>query len=136
MLFAPSCPVICDPTGVVQEFTERKLFANMDPAIVSGADLQANDKLSFNLAANKPSIVVDVSSHNSYQSGLSHPHSLLRSLSNTLYNGIDFDAHRLGMVTKIGAIGSFLTHQTGQNKRISIVSAPLEHISLYQAQVF
>jgi hypothetical protein len=31
MLFAPSCPVICDPTGVMQDYVFEKLLVNMDP---------------------------------------------------------------------------------------------------------
>jgi hypothetical protein len=30
MLFAPSCPVICDPTGVVEQFVKEKLLSGMD----------------------------------------------------------------------------------------------------------
>ena len=68
----------------------------MDTQVISGADLQANNKLKQALASNRPSIVTDVNCFSSEGAGLSHPHSLPRTLSNTLYNGVDFDAKRLG----------------------------------------
>lgn len=108
----------------------------MDPQVISGTDLQANEKLAQTLTSNKPSIVVDVNSQTSLKTGLTMPHCLMRILANTLYNGVDFDPKRLGQAKKIGATGSYLSHSSGQNKRIPIVSAALEHISLYQAQVF
>jgi hypothetical protein len=96
MLFAPSCPVVCDPTGVMQQFVMEKLFANMDPQTISGTDLQANEKLSQILAANKPCCVVDINNFGTEKTGLSQPHFLMRVLCNTLYNGVDFDAKRQG----------------------------------------
>lgn len=39
LLFAPSCPVVCDPTGVIRKFVEEKLLVNMDPQQISGSDL-------------------------------------------------------------------------------------------------
>lgn len=136
MLFAPSCPVICDPTGVMEEFVKEKLLKNMDPQVVTATDIEANKKLAQNMAGNKPSIVLDVNSHLNGKSGLTIPHCLMKVLANPLYNGVDFDPKRLGQAKKIGSIGSYLSHATGQNKRIPIVSAALEHISLYQSQIF
>jgi len=53
-----------------------------------------------------------------------------------LYNGIDFEGKRLAQVKKINTVGSFMSHSTGMNRRIPILSAALGHISLYQAQIF
>jgi hypothetical protein len=55
----------------------------------------------------------------------------MRVLCNTFYNGVDFDGKRQGQIKKLGTGGSYLSHATSQNKRIPIVSASLEHISLY-----
>jgi hypothetical protein len=52
--------VVCDPTGVVCKFVQEKLFVDMEPQVISGADLQGNDKLAQNLSSNRPSIVQDV----------------------------------------------------------------------------
>jgi len=47
------------------------------------------------MAANKPSIVLDVNSQANQNMGLTLPHSVMRVLANPLYNGVDFDAKRL-----------------------------------------
>jgi len=74
---------------------------------------------------------VDVNTSGSEAAGLSQPHNLMRVLCNTFYNGVDFDGKRQGQIKKLGTGGSYLSHATSQNKRIPIVSASLEHISLY-----
>lgn len=96
MLYAPSCPVVSDPTGVMEEFVRSKLLAQMDPQTISGTDIEANKKLGQNMASNKPSIVVDVNTHVSSKNGLSIPHGLMKTLANPLYNGVDFEPRRLG----------------------------------------
>lgn len=94
ILFAPSCPVIVDPTGVVQDFIKTKLLVNTDVQVISGADVSANAKLEQNLISNRASLLTDVNFQTSNNHGMSQDHSLLRRMSNSLYNGIDFDGKK------------------------------------------
>jgi hypothetical protein len=47
------------------------------------------------MALNKPAVVLDVNAQAGPNSGLTHPHSVMRVLANPLYNGVDFDSKRL-----------------------------------------
>lgn len=60
LLFAPSCPVVCDPTGVVQKFISEKMLANSEVQVISGAELKADEQIKTNLLRMRASIILDV----------------------------------------------------------------------------
>jgi hypothetical protein len=45
MIFAPSCPLIIDPTGEVQEFIKTKIISPLNAKQVYGSDLSINYQL-------------------------------------------------------------------------------------------
>lgn len=71
LLFAPSCPVICDPTGQMQDFIHQRLLANADLKNISGADLLANEKVTNTLWNQRFALLTDVNCLGKTSSGLS-----------------------------------------------------------------
>ena len=45
ILFAPSCPVIIDPTGEMEKFIREKFLYNIGVEKISAADIFGNEKL-------------------------------------------------------------------------------------------
>ena len=70
LLFAPSSPVVCDPTGVLMKFVQKKLLANQDVQLLSGADLTANEQLNYNLSNLKATLLHDINFLGSSNFGL------------------------------------------------------------------
>jgi len=60
ILFAPSCPVICDPTGQMERFIKDKLLSNFGFEKISAAEIFGNGKLQHCLIQNRAAIVTDV----------------------------------------------------------------------------
>ena len=46
MVFAPSCPLIIDPTGEVQEFIKNRIISKMKIRQINGSDMNINQQLS------------------------------------------------------------------------------------------
>jgi len=42
MIFAPSCPLIIDPTGEVQEYVRSKILSKLHVKQIYGSDLNIN----------------------------------------------------------------------------------------------
>jgi len=42
MVFAPSCPLIIDPTGEVQEFIKNRIISKMKIRQINGSDMNIN----------------------------------------------------------------------------------------------
>lgn len=62
ILFAPSCPVIVDPTGEMEKFVREKFLSNLGVEKISGADIFGNEKLENCLLQNRAAIITDVCS--------------------------------------------------------------------------
>mmetsp|Transcript_29871 Transcript_29871/g.45662 ORF Transcript_29871/g.45662 Transcript_29871/m.45662 type:complete len:87 (+) Transcript_29871:2071-2331(+) len=45
LIFAPSCPLIVDPTGEVQEFIKEKIISSLHVKSVYGSDMNINTQL-------------------------------------------------------------------------------------------
>ena len=94
ILFAPSLPVICDPTGQMAEFIQTHFLANFGKEKISGADIFANEKIVSVLKTNRSAILTDVNCMRKQTCGLSQDLPILKRLSTTLYNGYDFNDKR------------------------------------------
>ena len=136
MIFAPSVPVVCDPTGQFEVFIKKNFLQNMSGANISAADLFANEKLAISLKNARSAIVNDLNLMRKMSNGLSQDHSLMKRLSSTIYNGYDFNEHRTAKLRRIGTLDSFFNHFDSVNKRIQSFEGSLDNISLYQVQIF
>ena len=45
MIFAPSCPLIIDPTGEVQEYIRSKIISDLHVKQIYGSDLNINSQI-------------------------------------------------------------------------------------------
>jgi hypothetical protein len=45
MIFAPSCPLIIDPTGEVQEYIRSKIISDLHVKQIYGSDLNINAQI-------------------------------------------------------------------------------------------
>ena len=136
ILFAPSLPVICDPTGQFEDFIRTHFLANVGGEKISGADIFANEKVLAVLRSNRAAILTDVNCLRKQTCGLSQDLPILKRLSTTLYNGYDFNDKRTAQLKKIGALGAFHSHFASVNKRVQVFDKQLENISVFQLQVF
>ena len=132
ILFAPSMPVIADPTGQLQAFVQRTFMKDLPEPKISAADLFANEKVENAIRHARMSIVTDLNCMRKMSTGLSKDHPLMKRLSSTIYNGFDFHDFKSTQIKKIGAKDSFFTHQASVNKRVPCFDSKLENISLYQ----
>jgi hypothetical protein len=71
ILFAPSCPVIVDPTGEMEKFIREKFLSSFGVEQISGADITGNGLLENCLLSNKAAVLKDVSFYNDINGGLS-----------------------------------------------------------------
>lgn len=71
LLFAPSCPVICDPTGQMKDFVEKKILNNADLKLITGSDLNSNEKVMSTLWNQRFALLTDVNCLGKGGSGLS-----------------------------------------------------------------
>lgn len=60
LLLSPSCPVICDPTGQMQEFVKRTFMQNLPQPNISAADIFSNEKVESAIKFGRMSIVSDL----------------------------------------------------------------------------
>ena len=131
LLFAPSVPVICDPTGQLQEFVQRTFMQNLKQNVISGSDIFANEKLENAIKFGRMACVNDLTCMRKMSSGLSQDHPLMKRLATTLFNGFDFHDFRTAQLKKASTIQTFFTHQASINKRVPCFDLKLENISLY-----
>jgi len=110
LLFAPSCPVVCDPTGQLQEFVQRTFMANLPQPNISASDIFANEKLENVIKFGRMACVTDLTCMRKMSSCLSQDHPLMKRLATTLYNGFDFHEYRAPQLKKAGTTQSFFTH--------------------------
>lgn len=136
ILFAPSCPVICDPTGEVESYIKEKFLSNFGVEKISAANILGNGKLKNCLSSNRAAIVTDVNFHRKINAGLSIGQPLFKRLSETIYNGFDFNDKRTAALKKANVLDYFFTFYTGQNKRIQTFGNKFENVSIFQAMIF
>lgn len=90
ILFAPSCPVIIDPTGEVEKFVKEEFISSIGAESISAADIAGNGKLENCLMSDRAAILKDVNFSNSINGGMSIDLQTFRRLSGTIFNGFDF----------------------------------------------
>lgn len=71
LLFAPSMPVICDPSGQLQEYVKRTFMPGIMNPKISGADIFANEKLENAIKFGRMACVQDLTCMRKASSGLS-----------------------------------------------------------------
>lgn len=136
VLFAPSCPVICDPTGEIEKFIKDKFLSDFGVEKISAASIHGNGMLKNCLSSNRAAIIKDVNFHRKINAGLSSGQPLFKRLATTVFNGIDFSEERINALRKANVLDYFFSFQTGQNKRIQTFVNEFENVSVYQAMVF
>ena len=138
LLFAPSCPVVADPTGQLEEFVKKHFLASKYGQVkISAADIFGNEKVQNLIKTGRSAIVSDLNFMRKLDSALSQDLSVMKRLATTIYNGFDFVDSRTAQLKRINAIDSFFRHFTSANQRVRCFdNSILESISMYQIQVF
>lgn len=118
VLFAPSCPVIVDPTGEMEKFVREHFLSRFGVEQISAAEIAGNGKLENCLLSNRAAILKDVNFSNNINGGLSLDLQIFKRLSGTVFNGYDFHDVRTASMKKINSIKSFFNFYNSQNKRV------------------
>ena len=138
MIFAPSCPLIIDPTGEVQQFIRANIISELHVKQIYGSDLNINAHLQTVFRSQGSfSLLTDVNNFEKATFGLTQDQSLLHRLCSTFYNGIDFNYERSLLWKKAPGIGDHIFSSFDcLNKKMPVNEPNLENVSLYQVQVF
>ena len=138
LIFAPSCPLIVDPTGEVQEFIKNKIVSNLNVKQLYGSDLSINTQIqNIFRSQNTFGLLNDVNNFEKASFGLTQDQSLLHRLSETFYNGIDFNYERSALWKKVAGIEDHLFSSFNcLNKKMPLNEPSMENVSVYQVQVF
>ena len=138
MIFAPSCPLIIDPTGEVQEYIRSRLVSKLHVKQLHGSDLNINQQLaSIFKSQGSFGLLMDVNNFDKASFGLTLDQPLLHRLCETFYNGIDFNYERSILWKKVPGIEDHIfTSFNCMNKKMPINEPGLENVSLYQVQLF
>lgn len=118
ILFAPSCPVVCDPTGEMEKYVREKFLSNFGQEKISAADIGGNGKLENVLQTNRAAIITDLNLQHQINGGLSLDQQLFKRISGTIFNGVDFNEVRVASLKKVNAIQPFFDFFSSQNKRV------------------
>ena len=138
LCFAPSCPLVVDPTGEVQDFVRNKLVSKLHVRQVYGSDLAINQHLAGVLRSQTNfALLNDLNTFEKASFGLTQDQSLLHRLCQTFYNGIDFNYERSVIWKKVPNIEQHLFSSFNSlNKKIPVNEPGLENVSMYQVQAF
>lgn len=133
MVFAPSCPLIIDPTGEVQEFIKNRIISKMKVKQINGSDMNINQQLSqIFKSQNNFGLLSDVNNFEKASFGLTLDQPLLHRLSETFYNGIDFNYERSIQWKKVAGIEDHIFNSfNSMNKKMAINEPGLENVSMY-----
>jgi hypothetical protein len=133
MVFAPSCPLIIDPTGEVQEFIKNIIISKMKVKQINGSDMNINQQLSqIFKSQNNFGLLSDVNNFEKASFGLTLDQPLLHRLSETFYNGIDFNYERSIQWKKVAGIEDHIFNSfNSMNKKMAINEPGLENVSMY-----
>lgn len=138
MVFAPSCPLIVDPTGAVQEYIRTKVISELHVKQIYGSDLSINSQLqSIFKSEGSFGLLNDVNNFEKATFGLTQDQSLLHRLCQTFNNGIDFNYERSLLWKKSPGIEEHLfTSFNCLNKKMPVNEPNMENVSFYQVQLF
>jgi hypothetical protein len=134
MIFAPSCPLIIDPTGEVQEYIRSKIVSKLHVKQIYGSDLNINSQIqSIFKSQGSFGLLNDVNNFEKASFGLTQDQSLLHRLSETFYNGIDFNYERSVLWKRVAGIeDQIFSSFNCLNKKMPVNEPGLENVSLYQ----
>jgi len=134
VIFAPSCPLIVDPTGEVQEYIRSSIISKLHVKQVYGSDLSVNAQIQSILKSQSSfGLLNDVNNFEKASFGLTQDQSLLHRQSETFYNGIDFNYDRSLLWKKVPGIEDHLfSGYNCFNKKMPINEPNVENVSLYQ----
>mmetsp|Transcript_23297 Transcript_23297/g.22889 ORF Transcript_23297/g.22889 Transcript_23297/m.22889 type:complete len:417 (+) Transcript_23297:1724-2974(+) len=136
LIFAPSCPLVTDPTGKMQEFLQNHILSKLKVKRVFASDKNINFKVEQILRSNSLSILNDHNNLENENVGLSQQEPILQRLTSRLSNGFDFDYEKLAKLKELHTLGSFFNSFGGVNKRIPTNMPEFDDLSLYQVQIF
>jgi hypothetical protein len=140
LIFAPSCPIVCDPTGEIQDYLRNKIISRVHARQVYASDLGVNSVLQSTLRSQSGfGLLNDLNSFEKASFGLTQDQSLLHRLCQTFCNGVDFNYERKNIWTRQQGTGTeqqLFTSFNCLNKKIPVNEPGLENISLYQVQIF
>lgn len=138
MIFAPSCPLIIDPTGEVQEYITSRIISKLHVKQIYGSDLNINLQIqSIFKSQSNFGLLNDANNFEKASFGLTQDQSLLHRLSETFYNGIDFNYERSVLWKKVAGIEDHIFSSFNcLNKKMPINEPNMENVSLYQIQMF
>ena len=71
ILFAPTCPVVSDPTGEMEKYIREKFLSNFGSEKISAADIGGNGQLENVLLTNRAAIITDINFQHQINGGLS-----------------------------------------------------------------
>lgn len=134
MIFAPSCPLIIDPTGEVQELIRSKIISKLHVKQLYGSDLNINPLIQNVLRSQSSfGLLNDVNNFEKASFGLTQDQSLLHRLTETFYNGIDFNYERSVLWKKVSGIEEHIFNSFNcLNKKMPVNEPNMENVSLYQ----
>lgn len=134
MIFAPSCPLIIDPTGEVQELIRSKIISKLHVKQLYGSDLNINPLIQNVLRSQSSfGLLNDVNNFEKASFGLTQDQSLLHRLTETFYNGIDFNYERSVLWKKVAGIEDHIFNSFNcLNKKMPVNEPNMENVSLYQ----
>jgi hypothetical protein len=138
MIFAPSCPLIIDPTGEVQQFIKDNIISGLHVRQIYGSDLNINSQLqSIFRSQNTFGLLTDVNNFEKTTFGLTQDQSLLHRLCSTFYSGIDFNYERSLLLKKAPGLAEHIFSSFDcLNKKMPVNEPNLDNVSLYQVQAF
>lgn len=138
MIFAPSCPLIIDPTGEVQQFIKDNIISSLHVRQLYGSDLNINSQLQGVFRSqNTFGLLTDVNNFEKTTFGLSQDQSLLHRLTSTFYSGIDYNYERSLLLKKAPGLAEHIFSSFDcLNKKMPVNEPNLDNVSLYQVQAF
>ena len=138
MIFAPSCPLIIDPTGEVQQFIRTNIISGLHVRQIYGSDLNINSQLQQIFRSQGSfGLITDVNNFEKATFGLTQDQSLLHRLCSTFYSGLDFNYERSLLLKKApGTEQHIFSSFDCLNKKMPVNEPNLENVSLYQVQAF
>jgi len=134
LIFAPSCPVVFDPTGALELFLKDVFGINN---VVSGADRKAAAKVEGVLRSQGSfAIVTDVNDSSCDYYGATQADSGLQGLCQQLHNGFDFNLEKIKQLRQLHSLSHFVNSYADLNKRVPANFPDIENLSFYQVQLF
>ena len=133
LIFAPSCPLVVDPTGEIQEYIKNRIITRATVKPIYGSDLNINQQVQSIFKSQATfGLLNDINDYSKASFGLTQDQSLLHRLSETFYNGVDFTYERSVLWKKVAGIDDQIFSSFNcLNKKMPLNDPGMENVSLY-----